>query len=98
MDNIHYISDVTFYSNNMKEALKHKTLHLWTPYYYSGRPLYAQPEYHFIDFNLLIILLTGNIILAMNSSVIIHLFLAGLGMYLLVHYLSQDKKASFISA
>ncbi len=99
MDNIHYISDVTFYSNNMKEAItKHKTLPLWTPYYYSGRPLFAQPEYHFIDFNLLLILLTGNIILAMNLSVIIHLFLAGVGMYFLVLFLINSKKAAFISA
>mgnify|MGYP001611092867 CR=1 FL=1 len=86
MNNVHYINDVTFYSYNMKKALSEGTLPLWTPYYYSGRPLYAQPEYYFIDFNLLFILLTGNIYLAMNFTVIINLFLAGLGMYLLVFY------------
>ena len=85
MDNIHYVNDVTFYSNNMKEAItKYRTLPLWTPYYYSGRPLYAQPEYHFINLNLLLILLTGNVYLAMNLTVISHLFIAGLGMYFLV--------------
>tara|TARA_Y100000310_G_scaffold336415_1_gene420884 strand:+ start:4053 stop:6317 length:2265 start_codon:yes stop_codon:yes gene_type:complete len=98
MNNIHYINDVTFYSFNMKEAIKDGTLPLWTHYFYSGRPLFAQPEYYFIDFNFLLILLTGNIYLAMNFSVIIHLFLAGLGMYLLVNYLSDSKKAAFISA
>ena len=98
MDNVHYINDVTFYSYNMKESLKQGTLPLWTPYYYSGRPLFAQPEYYFIDFNFLLILLTGNIYLAMNFSVIIHLFLAGLGMYILVKYLSENKMAAFISA
>ena len=98
MNNIHYINDVTFYSYNMKESLKRNELPLWTPYYYSGRPLFAQPEYYFIDFNLLLILLTGNIYLAMNSSVIIHFFLSGLGMYLLVDYLSENKMAAFISA
>ena len=99
MNNLHYISDVTFYSNNMKEAIvKHHTLPLWTPYYYSGRPLFAQPEYYFIDFNLLLILLTGNVNIGMNFSVIIHLFLAGLGMYYLVLMLSSSRKAAFISA
>ncbi len=98
LTNVHYINDVTFYSYNMKKALSENSLPLWTPYYYSGRPLFAQPEYYFIDLNFLLILLTGNIYLAMNFSVIIHLFLAGLGMYLLVHYLSQNKAASFISA
>src|SRR3989344_514399 len=98
LNNVHYINDVTFYSYNMKKALSENSLPLWTPYYYSGRPLFAQPEYYFIDFNLLIILLTGNIYLAMNFSVIFHLFLAGLGMYFLVYYLSDNKKAAFISA
>lgn len=98
MNNIHYINDVTFYSYNMKESLKNGELPLWTPYFYSGRPLFAQPEYYFIDFNLLLIFLTGNIYLAMNFSAIIHLFLAGIGMYLLVLFLSDSRKAGFISA
>ena len=77
LNNVHYINDVTFYSYNVKESLKHGTLPLWTPYYYSGQPLFAQPEYYFIDFNFLLVLLTGNIYLAMNFSAIIYFFLAG---------------------
>ena len=98
MDNIHYINDVSFYSYNMKESLKENSLPLWTPYYYSGRPIFAQPEYHFIDLNFLLILLTGNIYLSMNLSVIFYLFIAGLGMYFLVFYLSQNKYSAAISA
>src|SRR3989338_7300163 len=98
LTNVHYVNDVTFYSYNMKKALSEGTLPLWTPYYYSGRPLFAQPEYYFIDLNFLIILLTGNIYLAMNFTAIFHLFLAGLGMYLLVNYLAENKHAAFISA
>ena len=98
LENIHYINDVTFYSYNIKESLKHGALPLWTPYYYSGQPLFAQPEYYFIDFNFLLVLLTGNVYLAMNFSVIIYFFLAGLGMYFLVHFLLENKKAAFISA
>ena len=76
MSNIHYINDVTFYSYNVKESLKDGDLPLWTPYFYSGRPLFAQPEYHFIDINFLLILLTGNIYFAMNFSAITYLFIA----------------------
>ncbi len=94
MNNVHYINDVTFYSYNMKQTLKDYELPLWTPYYYSGRPLFAQPEY----INLLLILLTGNIYLAMNFTAIVHLFLAGLGMYFLVSFVTNSRKAAFISA
>jgi hypothetical protein len=82
----------------MLESIKQGSFPLWTPYYYSGRPLFAQPEYYFIDFNFILLLLTGNLNLAMNFSVIIHLFLSGLGMFLLVNYFLENKKAAFISA
>src|SRR3989344_525496 len=68
LSNVHYINDVTFYSFNIKKSLEEGSLPLWTPYYYSGRPIFAQPEYHFIDLNFLLIMLTGNIYLAMNYS------------------------------
>ncbi len=98
MKNIHYINDVTFYSYNMKESLKHGQLPLWTPYFYSGRPLFSQPEYYFIDINLFLILLTGNIYLAMNFAAVSHLFIAGIGMYFLVNFLIENKRAAFVSA
>lgn len=98
LNNVHYINDVTFYSYNMKKSLSEGSLPLWTPYYYSGRPLFAQPEYYFIDMNLLMIIITGNIYLAMNFTAIFHLFLAGLGMYILAHYFTENRNASFIAA
>ncbi|MBI2559288.1 hypothetical protein HYW20_08255 [Candidatus Woesearchaeota archaeon] len=98
MKNIHYINDVTFYSYNMRESLKNNQLPLWTPYFYSGRPLFSQPEYYFIDINLFLILLTGNIYLAMNFAAISHLFIAGIGMYFLINFLIENKKAAFVSA
>src|SRR3989338_1583594 len=98
MKNIHYINDVTFYSYNMKESLKNNQLPLWTPYFYSGRPLFSQPEYYFIDINLFLILLTGNIYLAMNFAAISHLFIAGISMYFLINFLIENKKAAFVSA
>lgn len=99
MNNLHHINDVTFVSQNLKESLfKHAQLHLWTPYYYSGQPLYAQPEYYFLDFNFLYIVLFRNIYLAMNLATITYFFLAGIGMYFLFLGFSDNKKGAFIAA
>ncbi|MBI2135299.1 hypothetical protein HYU09_04880 [Candidatus Woesearchaeota archaeon] len=97
--NIHHINDVWFISQNLKESLfEYGQLHLWTPYYYSGQPLYAQPEYYFLDLNFLYLLLFRSIIISMNLATITYFFLAGLGMYLLFLTFNSSKKAAFISA
>jgi len=99
MENIHYINDVTFISQNLKESLfEYGQLHLWTPYYYSGRPLYAQPEYYFLDFSFLYLLLFRNIFIAMNLATLTYFFLSGLGMYLLFLTFKDNKKGAFIAA
>lgn len=99
MDNIHYTNDVTFISHNLKKSLfEYGELYLWTPYYYSGRPLYAQPEYYFLDFNFIYILLFRNIFIAMNLAALTYFFLAGLGMYLLFLTFKDSKPGAFIAA
>ena len=99
MDNIHHINDVTFISQNLKESLfEYGQLHLWTPYYYSGRPLYAQPEYYFLDFNFLYLLIFRNIFIAMNLATLTYFFLSGLGMYFLFLTFKGNKKGAFIAA
>tara|TARA_Y100000310_G_scaffold342995_1_gene448643 strand:- start:5779 stop:8013 length:2235 start_codon:yes stop_codon:yes gene_type:complete len=99
MDNIHHINDVTFISENLKQSLfEYGQLNLWTPYYYSGRPLYAQPEYYFLGFNFLYILLFKNIFIAMNLTTLTYFFLSGLGMYFLFLTFKDNKKAAFIAA
>ena len=99
MENIHHINDVAFISQNLKESLfEYGQLHLWTPYYYSGRPLYAQPEYYFLDFNFLYLLLFRDILIAINLATITYFFLAGLGMYFLFLTFKDDKKCAFIAS
>ena len=99
LNNIHYINDMTFLSYNVKDSIfNQKTLHLWTPYFYSGQPLMAIPESYLFDLNFLFILIFRNIYLAMNLAVISYFFLAGLGMYLLIISFKKDSKAAFISA
>src|SRR3989338_9066717 len=99
LDNIHYINDMTFLSQNVKESIfKGHTLHLWTPYFYSGQPLMAIPESYLFDLNFIYLILFRNIFLAMNLSVISYFFIAGVGMYFLSLEFAKEKKAAFISA
>ena len=98
LNNIHYINDLTFLSYNYRESLRNNELPLWTPYFYSGHPLLAIPENYMFDLNFILIYLFGNIYLAMNLSLLLYLFIAGAGMYLLSYNLSKSKNAAFISA
>src|SRR3989338_4367529 len=98
LHNIHYINDLTFLSFNVKESLRNNELSLWTPYFYAGHPLLAIPENYMFDFNFLLIYLFKNIYLAMNISLILYLFIAGLGMYILAYAVVRNKSAAFISA
>ena len=98
MNNIHHINDVSFISENLRQSLNQGQLHLWTPHYYSGQPLYAQPEYYFLDFNFIYLLLFKNIYIAMNLATITYFFLSGLGMYFLFLTFKDSKKGAFIAA
>jgi len=90
---------MTFLSFNVQESIfKYKSLHLWTPYFYSGQPLMAIPESFLFDLNFLYILIFRNINLAMNLAVISYFFLAGFGMYLLVRNLKFEPQFAFISS
>ncbi len=97
LNNIHYINDLSFENYNVKEALGNNQLHLWTPYFYSGSPFIAIPEYYIFDLNFLFILLVKNIYLAMNLAVIGYLFIAGLGMYSLLYTIKKDRKIAFLA-
>jgi len=97
-NNIHYINDLAFENYNLKEALSFRTLHLWAPYFYSGTPFMAIPEYYIFDLNFIYVFLFRNIYLAMNLAVISYFFIAGLGMYLLVYSFKKEQKIAFIAA
>ncbi len=98
LDNVHYINDLAFVSQNLKESLKGNELPLWTPYFYSGHPLLAIPENYMFDLNFIFVYLFRDIYLAMSLSLILYLFLAGLGMYLLAWRIFGSEKAAFIAA
>ncbi len=99
IDNVHHINNLAFLSYNIKDGIFNQgTFPLWTPYFFSGIPLIAIPEHYIFDLNLILILLFKDIYLAMNLSIILYFFAAGLGMYFLVFTILGNKKSAFISA
>jgi len=99
LGNIHYINDMTFQSENIREFLfESGSFPLWTPYFYAGQPFMAIPEHYLFDLNFLYILLSGNIFFSMNLAVISYFFLAGLGMYFLAYRIVKNRNAAFIAA
>src|SRR3989339_1785569 len=69
LNNIHYINDMTFQSENMRRYLHESgSFPLWTPYFYSGQPFMAIPEHYIFDLNFLYIWLSGNVFLSMNLA------------------------------
>ncbi len=98
LDNIHYINDLTFQSENIRKWLFESAgFPLWTPYFYAGQPFIAIPEHYLFDLNFIYILLSGNIFLSMNLAVISYFFLAGLGIYFLSYGIVRKKNAAFIA-
>jgi len=99
LNNLHYINDMTFQSENLRIYLHESgAFPLWTPYFYSGEPFMAIPEHYIFDLNFLYIFLFKDIFLAMNLAVISYFFLAGLGMYILVYEILRKQNAAFIAA
>ncbi|MEK6869477.1 MAG: hypothetical protein AABX74_04560, partial [Nanoarchaeota archaeon] len=98
MDNGHYLHEQTFFSYNYKVAMEKGTLPFWTPYWYSGQPLYGDSQVFFLNLTHIFILLFDNIFLAINLSTLLYLFISGLGMYILVMHLVSARSAAFISS
>ena len=95
-NNIHYINDMTFQSENIRRFLfESNGFPLWTPYFYAGQPFIAIPEHYLFDLNFLYIFLFRNIFLSMNLAAISYFFLAGVGMYFLAYEIARKKNAAF---
>jgi len=99
-DHIHYVDSAFFlYKSVSKQIFEDKSMFLWSPLEYSGIPLLGHPETFFISLPLLLILLLkNNTTLAVNLTLVISFFLAGLGMYFLFFELKRSKKAALIAS
>ena len=98
MNNVHYLHEQTFFAYNYKSALENGTLPFWTPYWYSGQPLFGDSQLFFLNLTLVFMLLLKNIFLAVSLSALAYLFIAGLGMYLLAKHFIGSRSAAFISS
>ena len=78
------------------EGIKNGTIYLWNPYLFSGQPFIANIQTAlFYPFKLLFCIFGYN--LGFKIFVVLHIFLAGLFMYLLARKLEISKESSFVS-
>lgn len=98
MNNGHYLHEQTLFSYNYKSALEKGTLPFWTPYWYSGQPLFGDSQVFFLNLTHIFLILFKNIFLAINLSTLLYFFISGASMYFLVKYLINSRHAAFISA
>jgi len=98
MDNGHHLHEQTFFGYNYKVAQEEGTLPFWTPYWYSGQPLYGDAQVFFLNLTHIFISLFKNVFLAIDMSTLVYLFISGLSMYFLVKYLTSSRVSAFISS
>jgi len=70
---------------------------LWTGYYWGGRPFLANPELPVFELNHLLQFIIGDPVTTINISILLHIILAGIGMYFLGMELFRNENASLIS-
>ena len=70
----------------------------WSPWRFGGTPIFAKPQAVFFYVNLPLLLFAPTIYAAIKWSILLHFIIAGISMYSLMHYLSRNNLASFVSA
>ncbi len=98
MNNGHHLHEQSFFSYNYLNAMEKGTLPFWTPFWYSGQPLYGDSQVFFLNLTHIFTMLFRNIIIAINLSTLIYFIIAGIGMYFLAKYLTESRSSGLISA
>ena len=79
----------------VQEMIKNRSLMLWNPYIFSGMPFLASFSFPFFyPFALLFFILPLGF--AMGYEILLHFFLMGLFMYLLLTHLKLSRQAAFV--
>src|SRR3989338_6517588 len=95
-------SDFVYHASNaylLKKDLGEGHLPLWSPYTLGGMPLFAKPQIPVFQLNWLFLVGAQTAWLGLKWSFLFHLFLAGVGMYLFMHFFMQTRPhISFLSA
>lgn len=76
----------------------HDFIPLWNPYYLSGTPFYPKGQKPIFAPLTILLLILPSAWMAIKVDMILHLFLAGLGIYLFVNHLKLKPAYAFISA
>lgn len=79
------------------ECLQNGVFPFWNPYTHSGYPIHADLRSVWYPETFIVGLTTGYSNLTLHLLFIVHLSLAGLGMYLLSTHFTKDWRASFIA-
>jgi len=95
-DTIDYYFPSNFF---IGEMLQNKMLPLWNPYQILGYPIYADPQSGaWYPITLIIGLINGYSINIMSFEFVLHIFLAGWGMFILGKTLNYNRNIAFIIA
>jgi hypothetical protein len=81
----------------VREALLSGELPLWNPNYASGQPLAANPEYE-VWYPLQLLVLLPDYFLGFRLHILIHFYLAAIGMYALLRSLELEPPGAFFGA
>ncbi len=98
MDNGHHLHEQSFFSYNYLHAMEKGALPFWTPFWYSGQPLFGDSQVFFLNLTHIFTILFQNIIIAINLSVLAYFMAAGIGMFFLARHLTGSRSAAVISA
>ena len=95
-------TDFAYHSSNsyvLKNSLMNFQMPLWSPFTLSGMPFFAKPQVQVFNPTWIFLLIAPTAWLGLKWSFLFHFFLAGIGMYLFMHfYMNQDAKICFLSA
>jgi len=95
-------TDFAYHASNyyvLKKALTNFDIPLWSPYTLSGMPFFAKPQVQVFDISWILLLIAPTAWLALKWSYLLHLFLAGIGMYLFMYfYMKFTPKICFLTS
>jgi len=95
-------TDFAYHASNsyiLKNSLINFEMPLWNPFTLSGMPFLAKPQVQVFNPTWIFLLIAPTAWLGLKWSFLFHFFLAGIGMYIFMHfYMKQDAKICFLSA
>ncbi len=86
-----------WYETFIKKSFLTGSIPLWNPYYYCGQPFLANPQ-TFIMYPATALYILLPLPLAFNLDILLHILMAAIGMFFLVHFITSSMSAGIASA